>query len=411
MRLLYSRIYRALPRFYSMPSTSTVKELARKEEEGQVHLQGWVKRMERRGEFTFARVSDGLSNDEVQLVIPKDVCETVRKGDAIRASGSWKSSKGHMQTMELYVEQCKIHAKDEDASYKNWNTDKLREHAHLRVRSESFAALLRLRSRLFLETHKFFSDLDYIHIDTPSLTQNDCEGAGELFIVQDSKSKDRDEFFGKPVFLTISSQLHLEAMTSLLFVRGIPKVYTVNKAYRADVQVSSSHLSEFRMLEVETGFCENIDETCDLVESYVLHCARLLLGDKAMQQDFALLGIFSTKDHLEIVRKIAESEKFPRVPYSEAVQILKSDKKWEHSRQTMNKKNELYLAKKFGGPVFVTHYPSNQKPFYVMRDPSDSSLALSFDLLAPIVGELAGGTVREQSIEEITKRGGGDIDW
>ncbi|CAJ0571470.1 unnamed protein product, partial [Mesorhabditis spiculigera] len=218
-----------------------------------------------------------------QVVVPKSVYKNVPVGAAIAVNGNCAKSRGAEQDMELHAEQLRICATDENPDYEPKSADTIRQAVHLRARHPGFAAIMRLRSRLTMLTHTFFEENDYVHIDTPVLTSNDCEGAGETFTVHAKKH----DYFGvnKKMFLSVSSQMHLEAMTS-----GIPRVCTIGSAFRADIQPHSrTHLAEFRMLEAEMAFCETLAEVCEVVEKYMLFvrkASRRSKGDVQLNRSF-----------------------------------------------------------------------------------------------------------------------------
>ncbi|CAL2036672.1 CBN-NARS-2 protein [Caenorhabditis brenneri] len=363
-------------------------------------LDGWAKGVQKSGKNIFVKVDDGRTKEPIQLVASKDIGQEVRVGSAIRATGSVEQSRGAQQETEFVAEQLRIVGRDENPRYDDLSADNLRKKMHLRARNSQFAAFLRARSALFRETHEFFMSRDFIHIDTPKLTRNDCEGGGEVFDVVTTSSEalnGSDGIKEEPMFLSVSSQLHLEAMVSRL-----QRVYTLGPAFRAEKQQSHAHLSEFYMLEAEVSFVETVDEMCNLVESYVKHMFSSLDSPKIRAE----LGIIDSKtsnpDHL--------SSPFTRITYDEAVELLTSKGSKVTAKSGFSKKNELDLVKFHDNlPVFVTNYPTNQKPFYMART-LDETKTLSFDLLVPVVGELAGGSVREPDADKLKQRGCG-IDW
>ncbi|GMS89687.1 hypothetical protein PENTCL1PPCAC_11862, partial [Pristionchus entomophagus] len=377
----------------------TMSDLSRRKADptSSVEVRGWVKRSHKTGGMTFAHISDGLSTDTVQVVIPRSVCSSIPLGSSISASGVWKESSGSQQECELEAKEARVMGKDADPRYSTLTPDQLRKALPLRARSDNFAAILRLRSRLALATHQFFQDANFVHIDTPIFTANDCEGAGETFVVK--LDGDKDSFFGHDVFLSVSSQLHLEAVTA-----GISRVYTIARAFRAEKNQSSTHMSEFSMLEVEISLCESLDEIMDVAEAYLRAMARTLLGafHAPTEADARALGAYS-----EMSRQLAESltkiEKIPRIRHSEAMRLLKEE--IDHSLPesgSLSRSAELALVDHFQGPVFVTHFPADQKPFYMKRNGEGETE--SFDLLCPFVGELAGGSMRVLTREELERQ-------
>ncbi|VDM60804.1 unnamed protein product [Angiostrongylus costaricensis] len=347
-------------------------------------------------------------------------------GSAVSVTGRWQPSSGSQQDFEVLASSCEIVATDADPRYSSLSPDLLRKNLHLRARSVAFSALLRLRSKLFFKIHEYFINRGYVHIDTPMLTFNDCEGAGETFsVATTSCSKDSDFFSKKDVFLSVSGQLHLEAMVS-----GLSSVYTISTGLRADKQQSRNHLSEFKMLEVEIAFCDNLDQLLTVCEDVLLSSVRYFINDPNILKDFESLSPFSSVDHLATLRSIADSPPFPRVPYADALRLLVS-KNQKVSPSGLSKQNEAFLViicklvrhfsyfstnlffhfkvNYYNSPVFITHFPSDQKPFYTLRS-WDEKLTESFDLLCPFVGELASGSLRETSADKLRSRSP-NIEW
>ncbi|KAK6045959.1 asparagine--tRNA ligase family protein [Cooperia oncophora] len=244
----------------------------------------------------------------------------------------------------------------------------------------------------------------YVHIDTPMITMNDCEGAGEAFCIATTSSTGEEFFDKKNVYLSVSGQLHLEAMVS-----GISHVYTISTGLRADKQQSRNHLTEFKMLETELAFCNNLDTLLDVAEDFLMNSIRSLTCDPEMADDLGLITPFSSKEHLASLHCIADGQSFPRLRYVDALQLL-IDKKQKVGGKGFNKQNELFLVSYHNSPVFITHFPSEQKPFYMQRS-SDGKFTESFDLLCPVVGELAGGSIREASTDALRERSPDNIDW
>ncbi|GMR43077.1 hypothetical protein PMAYCL1PPCAC_13272, partial [Pristionchus mayeri] len=362
-----------------------------------VEVRGWVKRVFKTGSMKFAHVSDGLSTDTVQVVIPRSVLSSVPLGAAIRVRGVWKESMGDKQECELEAKEAVVLATDADPRYADLSPDQLRKNLPLRTRSDHFAALLRMRSRLTLATHKFFQNASFVHVDTPILTENDCEGAGETFVVKLEDSK--DSFFGHDVFLSVSSQLHLEAVTA-----GISRAYTIARAFRAEKNQSSTHMSEFSMLEVEVSLCESLDEMMDLAEGYLREMGHALISPHSLTQskDYASLGAYAEQEVASLYDSLQSDKPFPRIKFMEALEVLKKIGHKLPESGSLSRSAELLLVEHFNGPVFVTHFPANQKPFYMKRNGEGETE--SFDLLCPFVGELAGGSLRVSTKEELERQ-------
>jgi asparaginyl-tRNA synthetase len=373
---------------------ATVNELLKKIERCQdVLLEGWIRKSSRIGKYCFVHVNDGMSPNHVQAVIPRQIAKDVCVGNAVRLKGNWVPSEGRQQRMELEATQCDIMSLTEDKmekiNYDVQNVDLLREHLHLRPKYPAFASILRLRSALNHFSHKFFMERGFHHIDAPLLSTNDCEGGGETFSVH--STSDADFFGAQQIFLPVSSQLHLEAA-----IGSLPKVYTIGAAFRAEKSDKATrHLAEFRMLEAECAFVNTVGELCDIVEAYV----RSVVGSfSALNEDIECASMFYSKDFKTLLSMTDVTKPFPRITYAEAISLLQ-ERGESLSDKRLTKTHELLLVEHFGQPVFVTHFPSAQKPFYMKR--LDDGTTESFDLLAPIVGELAGGSVRENDPEAL----------
>ncbi|CAJ0941662.1 unnamed protein product, partial [Mesorhabditis belari] len=372
---------------------STVGELAASTTvKDPVTVNGWVLRSQKFGKMLFVRLYDGLSPSNIQVIVPRNVCKSLAVGSAVRIDGRWKPSQGSEQMMELEASSIQILASDDKPIYEENSPDVLREQVHLRVKHPGFSALLRMRSLLFSHLHSFYQKNGFIYIDAPALTSNDCEGAGETFSVQASKAN----FFGseKHMYLSVSGQLHLEAMAN-----GLSRVYSFGNIFRADIQqFSRTHMSEFRMLEVEVAFCDSLDEICSMVEECIQSAVEFV---RVHQIELHLIKSFQKEKNDSFCDEwLFNSKPFPRIRYSDALKILE-----QHGQASKNaglsKTNELFLVSHFRSPVFITHFPTEAKPFYMKR--TSDGLTESFDLLMPIAGEVVGGSVREENSQLIAE--------
>ncbi|MFH4977531.1 hypothetical protein AB6A40_004240 [Gnathostoma spinigerum] len=364
---------------------------------GEVRVQGWVRRVRKKSKLLFINISDGYTNDTVQVVIPREKCSSLPLGSAVDISGTWSISEGSEQEYELKASSCHIVGSNSYNSFQK-SSDSLREKLHLRLKSPAFCEFLRARSLITQFTHDFFKSQNYVHIDAPVISHNDCEGAGEAFVVE---APNGSPFFGDDkVYLPVSSQLHLEAAAG-----SIPRVYTLSSAFRAEKSLSRQHLAEFHMLEAEYAFAENVQELCDVVEEYMRFIVENAAKLTHTLQDFR--SLFGDSEMKTLTNIGLESKKYPRITYDEAVSILLK-LNLHTSSKGLNKQQELSLVEHFGSPLFVTHFPAELKPFYMSRT-EGGKYAECFDFLGPVAGELAGGSLREHNPAILRSRGCGDV--
>ncbi|RCN51478.1 tRNA ligase class II [Ancylostoma caninum] len=210
------------------------------------------------------------------------------------------------------------------------------------------------------------------------------------------------------ILLCSQQTIAREQEKHFLSLIGISRVYTLSSGCRADKQQSRNHLTEFRMLEAEIAFCESLDDLMAVPEDFLRFCIRYVLNTPDVIRDFQSLGAFSTMDHLSVIRSIVDGPAFPRLTFADAFKLL-SDKNQRVTGSGLSKQNEAFLVEYHKSPVFITHFPSNQKPFYMLRS-SNGDTTESFDLLCPGVCELAGGSIREPSAERLRERNS-SIDW
>lgn len=285
----------------------------------------------------------------------------------------------------------------------------LRTIPHIRPRTSRNTTILQLRSFVTLKLTTFFAENEFVQCYPPIITSSDCEGAGEVFTVASSDEKEAGLFFRAPKYLTVSTQLHLEAMAAAL-----PRVWALSPTFRAERSSTSRHLSEFYMLEAEASFVERLDPLLDLVEDLIRHLVCKLswstVGRELLFQSGKVLG-----PELETRWKaLLRPERWKRLTYSAAIEELQTAARegrvsfefptaWGASLQS---EHEKYLASAYDRPVFVTDYPREIKPFYMLPSPSQSAegqTAACFDLLFPAVGELVGGSLREHRYDELVQ--------
>jgi asparaginyl-tRNA synthetase len=401
--------------------TATVKELFARSDNylnKKIQISGWVKTVRSSKTFGFIELNDGTFFSNLQIVYDEKLAnfqEIARliTGSAIIATGELVESPGAKQPFELKAERIDIagHSEPDYPLQKKRHTfEYLRTIAHLRPRTNTFAAVFRVRSVAAYAVHKFFQERDFVHVHTPIITGSDAEGAGEMFRVttldfdrlprDEKKSVDfSKDFFGKETNLTVSGQLEAES-----YCLAFKNVYTFGPTFRAENSNTPRHAAEFWMIEPEIAFAglkENMNLAEDMLKfiiSYVLeHCP----------EEMRFFNSFVDKSLLERLEKLVKS-KFGQITYSEAIEILnESGQQFEHPVAwglDLQTEHERYLTEKhFGKPVFVTDYPREFKAFY-MRLNDDGRTVAAMDLLVPGVGEIVGGSQREERLDYLEKR-------
>ena len=375
----------------------------------QVRLQGWVRTRRDSKAFSFLEINDGSCLKGVQVVadatLPNYESEIdhLGTGASVEVIGALVTSQGGGQNWEVQAHEVIVHGLAEEdfpLQKKGHTMEFLRSIAHLRPRSNLFGAVFRVRSRMAYAIHQFFQDRGFVYVHTPIITASDCEGAGEMFRVTtlDGESfaagKNDEDFFGKPSYLTVSGQLEGET-----FACALSNIYTFGPTFRAENSHTSRHASEFWMIEPEMAFCD-LGGDMDLAEAMIKHLVTDALEHCA--EDLEFFGKFIDKglqERLEFVRE----RPFERVTYTEAVEILKAcGEKFEYPVQyghNLQSEHERYLTEKhFKCPVTVYNYPREIKPFY-MRLNDDERTVAAMDLLVPGIGEIVGGSQREERLD------------
>ncbi len=384
----------------------TLVKMARRGEGagGLVRVQGWVRTRRDAKAFSFLEINDGSSLGSLQVVLERERpgCRHFARaatGAAVEVTGMLVASSGRGQSHEVQARSLEI-VGESDPGYplqkKGHTPEYLREIAHLRPRSNLFGSVFRVRSRLTLAIHRFFGERGFHYVHTPVITASDCEGAGELFGLSAGGRKD---FFGRPAFLTVSGQLNAEA-----FACALSSVYTFGPTFRAENSNTSRHASEFWMLEPEMAFCD-LEGAMDLAES----CIKSLIADLKAEcpEELALFARFvdtGLEERLDLVLE----RPFHRIAYAQAVELLAgSGERFDHPVSygiSLQTEHERYLAeKRFQGPVTVYDYPRETKPFY-MRVNDDGRTVAAMDVLVPGIGEIVGGSQREERREVLLER-------
>jgi asparaginyl-tRNA synthetase len=372
-----------------------------------IHLQGWVRTNRSNNHIGFIELNDGTSFRNVQCVyessiVDYDLIQGYNTGTAISVVGVLKITPENKQPFEIVCQSINCEGAC-DASYplqkKRHSFEYLREIAHLRMRSNTFSAVFRVRSLLSMAIHEFFQNQGFIYVHTPIITGNDAEGAGEVFRVEsDSFAKKKDHFFGKDAALTVSGQLHAEA-----FALAFRDVYTFGPTFRAENSNTTRHASEFWMIEPEIAFAD-LDDDMNLIEDMITYCINYVLVNAPNEMKFFNDMIDNTV--LDRLHRLLESE-FVRMTYTQAIEHLqKADVKFEYPvswGMDLQAEHERYISEVIvKGPVFLTDYPKEIKAFY-MRLNDDKKTVAACDLLVPGVGELVGGSQREERLEYLEK--------
>ena len=381
-------------------------------------VQGWVRTVRSSNEVGFIELNDGSFFKGLQVVFEKNLDNfseliKINIGSAISAEGKLIESPGKGQAFELKAKKINIisqAADDYPLQKKRHSFEFLRTISHLRPRANTFLAVFRLRSELSFAIHKFFKERNFVYIHTPIISASDCEGAGEMFKVTnldlDNVPKDQKgnvdftrDFFSQKAGLAVSGQLNAEALAM-----AFQKVYTFGPTFRAENSNTVRHASEFWMLEPEIAFA-NLEDDMDLAEEMIKYLVNYIL--KNCQEEMEFFNKFIDKNLIERLKNLLSSN-FKRIDYTEAISILeKSGQKFEYPVKwgiDLQTEHERYITEKvFKKPVFVINYPKEIKAFY-MKVNDDKKTVAAMDLLVPGVGEIIGGSQREDNIDVLKKR-------
>ncbi len=384
-----------------------IKNILRDQPVGElVTITGWVRTRRDTGGFSFIEVSDGSCLANLQIIAEErlDNYETEIKqlstGTSVIIEGRLQKSPAKGQEVEVNAERIDLIGKADPESYplqkKRHSFEFLREISHLRPRSNALGAVGRVRSRLSYAVHQFFQERDFVQVHTPIITTSDCEGAGEMFQVTAGKD---GHFFGRPAGLTVSGQLQAE-----VYAMALGDVYTFGPTFRAEKSNTSRHLAEFWMIEPEMAFCD-LRGNMRIAEEML----KYLLGDaiKNCSEDMQLFDKFIEKGLLQKLHGVIEQE-FAHITYTEAIERLQNAKKqfefpvkWGLDLQS---EHERYLTEEvFKRPLTVTDYPASIKPFY-MRVSDDGKTVAAMDILVPGIGEIVGGSQREERYDILAAR-------
>ncbi len=383
-------------------------------------IRGWVRtRRDSKGGFSFIEVNDGSSMGNLQVVAPAELAnyaseiQRLAAGCSIVAVGEIKSSPASGQATELHASEIRVLGWADPDEYplqkKRHTLEKLREWAHLRPRTNTIGAVMRVRNRISQSIHRFFDEQGFLYTHTPIITASDCEGAGEMFrvttinlekLAASGKAPNYDlDFFGKPTYLTVSGQLNGET-----YATALGRIYTFGPTFRAENSHTSRHLAEFWMVEPEASFFDLADNM-NLAERFLKRIFADCLND--CDEDMRFFEERIQPGVIEQIRGVIERP-FAHMTYTEAVDVLtKCGQKFEYPVNwgtDLQAEHERYLTEQHvKGPVILTDYPATIKPFY-MRVSDDGRTVAAMDVLVPGVGEIIGGSQREERLDVLCSR-------
>ena len=387
-----------------------------------ITIHGWIRtRRDSKAGISFLAVHDGSCFDAIQAIAPNNLDNyqtdilKLTTGAAVKVTGILVESPGQGQSFELQAEQVEVLGLVEDPdtypmAAKRHSIEFLREQAHLRPRTNIGGAVTRVRNTLAQAVHRFLHSKGYFWISTPLITGSDCEGAGEMFRVStldmenlplndQGKVDYSQDFFGKETFLTVSGQLNVET-----YCCALSKVYTFGPTFRAENSNTTRHLAEFWMIEPEIAFAD-LSDAADLAEEMLKYVFQAVLDERA--DDMAFFQQRVDKTVVDRLNSVINND-FVRLDYTDAITILENcGKKFENKVAwgvDLNSEHERYLAEEhFNGPVVLQNYPKDIKSFY-MRLNDDGKTVAAMDILAPGIGEIIGGSQREERLDVLDKR-------
>ncbi|MBE9191888.1 asparagine--tRNA ligase [Gloeocapsopsis crepidinum LEGE 06123] len=385
-----------------------------------VLIQGWVRTKRDLKGFAFIEVNDGSSLASLQVVLNAELPEyesllkQVNTGASVEVNGKLVASQGKGQRIELQAQSVKVYGEADPEAYplqkKRHSFEFLRTIGHLRSRTNSLGAVFRVRNACATAVHQFFQERGFLWVHTPIITRNDCEGAGELFTVTGFDLKDvprtetqdidfSQDFFGGKAYLTVSGQLEAEVMAM-----AFSNVYTFGPTFRAENSNTSRHLAEFWMIEPEMAFCD-LQGNMDLAEAFLKHIFKYVL--ETCPEDMEFFNQRIDNSVIATAENIIHNQ-FERITYTEAIALLeKADTQFEYPVKwglDLQSEHERYLAEQlFKKPVIVSDYPVEIKAFY-MRLNDDEKTVAAMDILAPKIGEIVGGSQREERLAVLERR-------
>jgi len=396
-----------------------VKELLKTEPGAEVLVKGWVRTKRGNKNVSFIALNDGSTINNIQIVVDTasfddELLKKITTGACIAAYGDLVASQGSGQAVEIQARKLVLYGEADPNTYplqkKGHSMEFLRSIAHLRPRTNTFGAVLRIRHAMAFAIHKYFNDKGFVYLHTPLITASDCEGAGEMFQVttldlnnpprkEDGSIDYSQDFFGKQTSLTVSGQLEGE-----LGAMALGEIYTFGPTFRAENSNTPRHLAEFWMIEPEMAFYE-IEDNMVLAEDFIKYLVRYALEN--CMDDLKFLNDMFDKELIERLEGVVKTE-FVRLTYTEGIKILEnSGEKFEFPVSwgvDLQSEHERYLVEKhFKRPVIMTDYPKEIKAFY-MKQNEDGRTVRGMDVLFPKIGEIIGGSERESSLEKLEAR-------
>lgn len=387
-----------------------------------VNVKGWVRTRRGNKNVSFIALNDGSTINNVQIVVDlakfdEEALKTVTTGACISVNGILAESIGQGQKAEIHATEVEVLGEADPNEYplqkKGHTLEYLREIAHLRPRTNTFGAIFRMRHEMSMAIHRFFHERGFFYFHTPIITASDCEGAGQMFQVTTMNLYDlkKDEngsidysndFYGKQASLTVSGQLEGE-----LAAMSMGAIYTFGPTFRAENSNTPRHLSEFWMIEPEVAFNE-IEDNMQLAQDFIQYCVKWALDN--CKDDMNFLASMYDKELVERLQFVVEND-FVRLPYTQGVEILEAAVAKGHKFEfpvfwgaDLASEHERYLVEvHFKKPVILTDYPKEIKSFY-MKQNEDGKTVRAMDVLFPKIGEIIGGSQREESLEKLTRR-------
>ena len=388
----------------------------------EINIKGWVRTRRGNKNVSFIALNDGSTINNIQVVVDmsnfdEEALKPITTGACINVNGMLVNSMGQGQNVEIQATEIQIYGTADPDKYplqkKGHTLEYLREIAHLRPRTNTFGAIFRIRHHMSMAIHTFFHERGFFYFHTPLITASDCEGAGQMFHVttqnlynlkkqEDGKIDYSQDFFGKQVSLTVSGQLEGE-----LAAMALGKIYTFGPTFRAENSNTPRHLAEFWMIEPEVAFID-IQENMQLAQEFIQYCVRWALDN--CQDDLAFLSKMYDNELIDRLKNVTEND-FKQLTYTEGVAILKeaikNGEKFEYPVDwgtDLQSEHERYLVEKhFKLPVILTDYPKEIKSFY-MKENEDGKTVRAMDVLFPKIGEIIGGSQREEDYEKLKNR-------